>query len=333
MSDTLPSGLRGGVGSTVGRMDENTVPTLEELGLRAGTVAANGVELAYESIGDPTAPTILMVMGLGAQLITWPEAFVARLAAAGHHVVRFDNRDIGLSTHLDHLPVPAPVKAVVSRKPPYTIADMAADARGLMDALDIEQADVVGASMGGFISQTLAIAHPERVRSLTLIMTSTGSRRAGTIRPKVVAGMLRRETVTTEDEYVAAGLAAHALIGNPGFPGDEDRVADLQRRLWRRAYHPDGFARQFAAVVAQPDRTPALRTLSTPSLVIHGLSDPLVAPSGGRALARAIPQAKLVNYWGMGHSLPSALWPDITGEILDHVAKVRAGRSHRTVSA
>lgn len=314
-------------------MDE-VVPTLDDLGLRAGTVAANGMELAYESIGDPSQPTILMVMGLGAQLITWPDPFIARLAAAGHHVVRFDNRDIGRSTHLDHLPVPAPIKAVVGRKPAYTIADMAADAHGLMDALDIDRADVVGASMGGFISQTLALDHPERVRSLTLIMTSTGSRRVGTIHPKVVAGMLRRETVSTEEEYVRAGLATHALIGNPGYPGDDEWVADLQRRLWSRGYHPDGFARQFAAVVAQPDRTARLRTMDIPTLVVHGLSDPLVDSSGGRALARAIPHAKLVSYWGMGHSLPRALWDDLTGEILGHIATVRgrtATPDHTTV--
>lgn len=308
------------------------VASLEELGIERGTVPANGLELAYESIGDPTNPTMLMVMGLGAQLITWPDPFVARLAAAGHHVVRFDNRDIGLSTHLDHLPVPPPVKAVLTRRPPYTIADMAADAHGLMDALDIERADVVGASMGGFISQTLALDHPERVRSLTLIMTSTGSRRAGAIHPKVVAGMLRRETTTTEEAYVRAGLATHALIGNPGFPGDDEVVADLQRRLWARGYHPEGFARQFAAVVAQPDRTARLRKMDIPTLVVHGLSDPLVDPSGGRALARAIPHAKLVNYWGMGHSLPRALWDDITGEILDHVARVR-GRAVTAMGA
>lgn len=278
---------------------------------------AGGLRLAYETFGEPSAPPILMVMGLGTQMIAWPDEVCETLAERGYYVVRFDNRDTGLSTHLHSLPAPRPAQVMLRRcRPPYTIDDMADDTVALMDALDLPSVHLVGASMGGFIAQTVAIRHPQRVRSLTLMMTSTGSRWVGFPKPRLVAALARRRRATDRAAAVEAVLTTFDLIGSRGFGMDEAYLRDLAGRSYDRAYDPHGYLRQLAAVIGQRNRTRDLRRIRMPTVVIHGSADPLVQPSGGRALARAIPGARLVRFAGMGHDLPRPLWPQFVEEIL-----------------
>ncbi|GGL97660.1 alpha/beta fold hydrolase [Nakamurella endophytica] len=283
----------------------------------ARRVRVNGIELAYETFGDPAGTPLLLVMGLGTQMLGWPDEFCRMLAAEGFCVTRFDNRDIGLSQHMTGAPVPNPVGAYLRRsRPPYTVADMADDAAGLIDALGHDSMHVVGASMGGFISQELAIRHPRKVRSLGLIMTSTGSRRVGRTAPRVALAVLKRRVVTDRAGAVEASLATQRLIGSPGFPLDTDRVRAVSGAAYDRAFDPEGVRRQLAAVTGQRDRTADLRRLDVPTLVVHGLADPLVSVSGGLALARTIPGAKFLGYAGMAHDLPAPLWTDLIGELV-----------------
>jgi pimeloyl-ACP methyl ester carboxylesterase len=280
------------------------------------TAAANGVEIAYETFGDPAHPPVLLVMGLGTQMIAWPDELCQGLADRGMFVVRFDNRDVGLSTHLRDVRAPAPLDVVLRRAaPPYTIDDMADDAVGLMDALELPAVHVVGASMGGFIAQTVAVNHPHRVRSLTLIMTSTGSRRVGHPRPGMVRRLFARRTISDRASAQQLSLETFRAIGSPGYAFDEQYLTDLAGRSYDRAHDPAGYLRQLAAILAQPDRTAPLRQVAVPALVMHGLHDPLVGPSGGLAAARLLPQAKFVGYSGMGHDLPRELWADMEDEI------------------
>jgi len=254
-------------------------------------------------------------------MLAWPDDLCSDLVARGHYAVRFDNRDVGLSTHFRDLPSPSPARALLNRRrSPYRIEDMADDAAGLLEALGLPSAHVVGASMGGFIAQELALRHAERVRSLTLIMTSTGSRLVGHPAPSVMARMARRRPVLGRDAAVEAVTETFRVIGSPGYPMDEERLRDVAGRGYDRGYDPAGVLRQMTAVLAQRDRTKLLATVRAPTVVIHGLADPLVSVSGGRALARAIPGAKFVGIPGMGHDLPRALW----GRIADEIAGVAA---------
>ncbi|MDX6215050.1 MAG: hypothetical protein QOG99_634 [Frankiales bacterium] len=275
-------------------------------------VDANGIELAYETFGDKDASPLVLVMGLGTQMIAWPDQLCDDLAGAGHWVVRYDNRDIGLSTHLKGVKAPA-IAAVAARrtKPPYTMSDMGRDLLGLLDGLGLESAHVVGASMGGFIAQSAAVQAPERIRSMTLIMTSTGSRRVGRADLRLIPRLLTRRPITDREEAGQAAVETFRTIGSPGFPFDEERIREVGRQSFDRGHDPGGYKRQLAAVVAQSDRTARLRTLSTPALVVHGLSDPLVAPTGGLALARALKNSRFLGIPGMGHDLPRPLWPEL----------------------
>ena len=277
-------------------------------------VQVGEVELAYETFGDPTDVPLLLVMGLGTQMIAWPEQMCRELAAAGHHVIRYDNRDVGLSTHLDR-PVPSLPDMILRRGTPYTISDMADDALGLVDALGIDRFHLVGASMGGFISQTVALAQPKRVRTLTLMMTSTGSRRVGRPLPSIMRRLAAPDQATTRTEVAESAVATYKVIGSPEHL-DEQHIRDLAGLAFDRGYDPAGRMRQLAAVIAQPDRTAKLRNLRVPTLVIHGLDDPLVTPSGGLALAKAIPDARFVGYTGMGHDLPHTKWRGVTDDVL-----------------
>lgn len=287
--------------------------------------SANGLTLAYESFGRVEDPVMLLIMGLGTQMVAWPEPLCEDLAARGYHVVRFDNRDVGLSTHLDDLPVPTTADLLARRRrPPYSIADMARDAIGLLDALGVDSAHVVGASMGGYIAQELALLRPERVRSLTLIMTSTGSRRVGRPSARIAPRLVRRRRIDGRDAAIAAAVETFRVIGSPGFDFDDDWLTGIAGASFDRAHYPRGYARQLAASIWQPNRTKRLPGITAPTLVIHGLADRLVNPSGGRALARLIPGARFVGIAGMGHDLPSALWPRLAEEI----AEV-AGRSEQ----
>ena len=289
-------------------------------------VPANGIEIAYETFGAAGDPPVVMVMGLGTQMIAWPDELCEDLVERGFFVVRFDNRDVGASTHLDGVRAPH-VAEVLSRRrrPAYTIEDMADDALGLIDALELGPVHLVGASMGGFIAQTAAVRQPDRLRSLTLIMTSTGSRRVGQADPRLFSRLLKGRVAGSREEAMDAVVETFRIIGSKGFAFDEARLRDVGSRSYERSHDPAGYFRQLAAVVGQPNRTVALARLELPTLIMHGLQDPLVAPSGGLALARAIRGSRFVGFSGMGHDLPRELWP----EFADHIAAVarRADRA------
>jgi pimeloyl-ACP methyl ester carboxylesterase len=281
------------------------------------TVPANGIEIAYETFGDRADPPVVLVMGLGTQMLAWPDELCEDLAARGHHVVRFDNRDVGASTHFRGVRAPH-VASVISkrRRPPYTLDDMAKDCLGLLDALELGPVHLVGASLGGMIAQTVALMRPDRLRSLTLIMTSSGSRRVGQADPRLIGRLLKGRVATSREQAMDAVVDTFRVIGSKGFALDEERLRDIGARSYDRGYDPGGYRRQLAAVVAQPNRTERLPSIDLPTLVMHGLHDPLVAPSGGLAIARAIPGARFVGFSGMGHDLPRELWP----EFADHIA-------------
>src|SRR5437660_3086989 len=267
------------------------------------------IELCYEEFGDPADPPMLLIMGLATQMIGWPDEFCAQLAGRGFHVVRFDNRDIGRSTRIKGRP--PTVKQLISRRIDpvlYTLSDMAGDAAGLMRELGIAPAHVVGASMGGMTAQTLAAEHPESVRSLVSIMSTTGNRWRGQPAFGIYRFLLRRAPQDREAfiEYLTTLFRA---IGSPGFPRDEQRIREIAAQSYDRGHDPPASGRQLAAIVASGDRTPALRRIQAPTLVTHGTRDSLRRRSGGRATARAIPGARLMMVEGMGHDLPEGTWP------------------------
>jgi pimeloyl-ACP methyl ester carboxylesterase len=283
------------------------------------------IEIAYDTFGDPANPALLLVMGLGMQLIAWDPQFCGMLAERGFHVIRFDNRDVGHSTKIRGGPRPNVAAAFVglTGSASYTLVDMAQDTAGLLDHLEIEAAHVVGASMGGMIGQTLAIRHPERVRSLASIMSTTGSRRVGQARLKALGAVLRRPP---EDRsgYLEDAVRLFKLIGSPGYPPDDQRVRKLAADGYDRCFYRIGIARQIVAIAASGNRTAALRRVDVPTVVIHGDSDVLVPLSGGRATARAIPGAKLVVIPGMGHDLPPEIWPRVVDEVVANAQRATA---------
>ena len=288
------------------------------------TAPANGIELAYETFGDPGGRPLLLVMGLATQMLAWHEEFCGALVDLGFHVVRYDNRDIGLSTHLHDAPPPDVMAALGgdTSSASYTLDDLADDAVALLDHLGIDRAHVVGASMGGMIAQTVAIRHPARVASLTSIM-STPSPAIGSPTQEALA-VLFAPPATSREEAVARARSTYEVIGSPGYPLDVAWLETISGEAYDRAYDPLGVARQLLAIHASGDRTEALRALSVPTLVVHGDADPLVQVAGGHATAAAVPDAELVVLEGMGHNLPRELWPQIT----ESIAKVadRAAR-------
>lgn len=285
------------------------------------TVRANGIDLAYDVLGDPADPPLLLVMGLGEQLISWPADFCALLTGRGYRVIRFDNRDAGLSGGMDEAGLPdlAAVFAGDLSTVPYRMADLAADTAGLLDALGVAGAHVAGLSLGGMIAQQLVIDFPERVRSLCSIMSTTGDRSVGRATPEAVTA-LRRPPAADRDAAVAAGMETFRVIGSPGFPPDLDELRARTAAKVDRAYRPAGTARQYAAIVAAPDRTARLREVRVPTVVIHGAEDPLIGVSGGRATAAAVPGAELIVVPGMGHDLPRAVWPQVV-DAIDRTAR------------
>ena len=285
----------------------------------ASGVGPARIDIAYERLGNANHPPVLLVMGLGAQMITWPDAFCEALVALQLQVIRFDNRDVGLSTHLTHAPAPNFLAALAGdlSSASYTISDMAADTAGLLDALGLDSAHLVGASMGGFIAQTVAIEYPGRVRSLTSIMSTTGDRAVGQVAPEAMA-LFAGPPVTNREQAIERALVGSRLIGSPGFPIDVDAVTDRAGRAYDRGFDLVGLMRQAVAVIASGDRTDRLRSLHVPTLVMHGADDKMCNVSGGRATADAIPGAELVVFDGMGHDLPRALWP----AMIEHIAEV-----------
>ena len=296
-----------------------------------GQAGVGGLELHWESYGRRSAPPVLLIAGLGGQLLNWEPAFCRLLAVGadgtggddGYFVVCYDNRDVGLSTHLEHLGTANPMAAAATGTAPYTLADMATDAVGLLDALGLDRAHVVGVSMGGMIAQELALAHPGRVRSLVSIMSSTGSREVGQPTDEARA-ILLRAPAADRDAVVAGGLEGARVIGSTGFTFDEELVTRRITDSYDRAFDPEGSGRQLAAILAAPDRTQRLRQLDVPTLVLHGDADPLVDRSGGEATAQAVPGARLEIIEGMGHELPSGAWDRLTGAILDHIGAVES---------
>lgn len=293
-------------------------------------IQANGITLEYDEHGDPAAPPILLVMGLGAQMTLWPAELVEALVERGFRVIRYDNRDIGLSQKFEGAKAPGMVRLLLlSRfgfKPrvPYTLADMAADGIGLLDALGIAKAHIVGASMGGMIAQHMAFSHPERVLSLTSIMSTTGNRKLPSGSKEAIGVLTKRPASMDEEVLVEHGLKVARTIGSPGYRLEDDKVRERTRALIKRSFYPAGLPRQFAAIVADGDRRERLRSVKAPTLVIHGEADPLVPLTGGEDTARTIAGARLTIIPGMGHDLPLALVDEIADAVAAH-ARAAAG--------
>jgi pimeloyl-ACP methyl ester carboxylesterase len=290
------------------------------------------ITLCYETFGDPQDPTLLLIMGLATQMIGWHEDFCAQLAGRGFHVVRFDNRDTGRSTHIKG---PAPTVGQLARRSKkaahYRLTDMADDAAGLLDHLGVDQAHVVGASMGGMIAQTLAIRHPQRVLSLVSIMSNTGAQLSG--QPALAVYPILLKAAPREREAFAEHVAQlYDRIGSPGFDRDLDEVRDMARLSYDRDHDAAASGRQLAAIIASPNRTKDLGRITAPTLVIHGKADKLVRPSGGRAAARAIPGARLMLVEGMGHDLPRGVWDRLIDGIVENARRAGFGVTEQTAA-
>ncbi|MGV1681947.1 alpha/beta fold hydrolase [Sphingopyxis sp. NJF-3] len=285
---------------------------------------ANGLSITYEDKGPRDGPVILLVMGLGGQLTLWPDEFVDALNARGFRTIRYDNRDVGLSTRFEAAGVPNLkwmfVKAAIGLpvRPAYTLADMAADGMALLDRLGIERAHIVGASMGGMIAQHIAARYPERVLSLTSIMSTTGNRRLPRARKEAMQVLANRPMGGDPEDMIAYSVRAARVIGSPGYPAEEARLQRRVRADYERGFYPQGVARQMAAIVADGDRRAMLKGVKAPTLVIHGEDDPLVPLAGGRDTAASIAGARLMTIPGMGHDLPLALVDTLTGAIAEH---------------
>src|SRR3954464_10063818 len=273
------------------------------------------IELAYETFGDRDDPPVLLIMGLATQMIGWPDEFCSGLVERGLFVVRFDNRDIGLSTHLDDRGAPDILSLLGGTgSAHYPLADLGGDSVGLLAALHLDRAPVVGASMGGMIAQLVAIRHPERVRSLTSIMSTTGDPAVG-MPAEAARGVLLAPPAPDRETAIQRAVDTYRVIGSPGFEFDEQALRERAGLSYDRRYNPAGVARQLTAILTTPDRTADLAALDVPTLVIHGEQDSLVNVSGGRATAAAIPGAELLLVAGMGHDLPRAIWPEVTDRI------------------
>jgi len=295
-------------------------------------VHANGIDIEYESFGRESDPAILLIMGFAAQMTMWQQALCEQLAARGFRVIRFDNRDIGLSTHLSHLPAPNPGEVMARRmsgqkvEVPYQLDDMAADAAALLAALGIKSAHIVGASMGGMIAQLVALDHPEKARSLISIFSTTSDRSLPPSSPEAQAALMTRAPSADR-----AGVIAHTLKGRRAYastrwPFDEARLSALVGRNFDRSFYPEGTLRQWAAIMAGSPRTERLKSLNLPALVLHGSADTLIGPEAGRHTAQCIPGAEYHEIEGWGHDMPLEAIPIVQGFILDFVARVEERR-------
>lgn len=294
-------------------------------------VQANGLAFEYESFGRPSDPAILLIMGFSAQLTGWPVALCEGLARKGFRVIRFDNRDVGKSTHLADLGAPdisaatAKVMAGETIEAPYSLDDMAADAVGVLQALDIDSAHIVGASMGGMIAQLVAANHPEATRSLVSIMSTTGRRDLPPARPEAMSALMTPPPSDSREDRIEAGMKVWRAIGSPGYQeSDEELRAMVTEQVDRVPYDPAGIGRQMVAIVSAPPRNDKLKGVRAPSLVIHGADDPLVTVEGGRDTAASIPGARLVVVPGMGHGFERGLVPVYLQHIGDFVNAVEA---------
>ena len=284
---------------------------------------ANGIEIVYDTFGDPSAAPMLLVMGLGAQLIAWDEQFCEKLAACGYWVIRFDNRDVGLSTRFDEVGVPDVPAMFQSQMQgealasPYLLKDMANDAVGLLDSIGVQSAHVVGVSMGGMIVQEMAIRHPQRIRTMTSIMSSSGNPVLLQPKPEAI-GVLMKPPAANREAHIESSVEASKILGGPAFAFDEDRVREKAGQAYDRGLSPDGTTRQLAAIFASGSRKETLKSVKVPTLVIHGEIDPLIPVEGGIDTAQAVPGAQLLIIEGMGHDLPPAIWPQVIEAITKH---------------
>ncbi|GGF33403.1 alpha/beta fold hydrolase [Williamsia phyllosphaerae] len=302
---------------------------MSESQLRTGTAHVGDIDIYYEDIGDIAHPPVLLIMGLSAQLTVWPTGFCDVLVDQGYRVIRFDNRDIGLSTHLDGVRVsgsilPRLIKTELGlgSDVPYTVVDMAADAIGVLDYLGIERAHVVGASMGGMIAQVVGGKYPERVSSLAILFSSTLQALLPPPDPRKLLALLSGPGKgATREDYIAGSAKALQTIGSPGYPLSDDEAWELAASYHDRSHDPAGILRQTSAVMGSGSLRRYARKVTAPAVVIHGKADGLMRPSGGKAIAHAISGSKLVLIDGMGHDLPEPLWPQITGELMANFAR------------
>jgi pimeloyl-ACP methyl ester carboxylesterase len=287
-----------------------------------------GIELCYQTVGDPDDGPMLMIQGIGSQMIGWPDRFCELLAERGFFGIRSDNRDSGRSTWLTDFGVPSVTAAWEKRleRPPYLFTDMADDCAGLLDALGVDAAHVVGASLGGFVAQTLAIEHPERVLSLASIMSSTGSSRVGQPTPAAMQALMTR-LPDDHDGYVEGIVAARRVIGSTGFEQDEAWIRETAGRAYDRGYNPDGTQRQLVASICSGSRHDRLGEIEAPTVVLHGAADPLIDASGGRATAEAIEGAELVIIDGWGHDLPPGVWERVVDAITQNAKRAQGVRA------
>ncbi|MBY6218914.1 alpha/beta fold hydrolase [Qipengyuania aquimaris] len=287
-------------------------------------VKANGIDIHYEEHGDPGNPAMLLIMGFGAQLTLWPDELVEALAGEGFRVIRYDNRDIGLSHKFHGVKAPGLVKMTLmskiglTPKVPYTLADMAADGIGVLDALEIEKAHIVGASMGGMIGQHVAATYPDRCLSYTQIFSTTGNPKLPAARKEALQALVTRPQSDEEDVLVDHGVMLARTIGSPGYPSDEERLRERTLTSVRRSFYPEGPTRHLSAIVADGDRREMLRKVEVPTLVLHGEDDPLVPCEGGRETAECIPGARLKTIPGWGHDLPLELVDTLASDIAGH---------------
>ncbi|MHB8909617.1 MAG: alpha/beta fold hydrolase [Syntrophales bacterium] len=294
-------------------------------------VTANGIRIAYETFGDPSDRPLLLIIGLGGQMIHWDDDLCRDLARRGHYVIRFDNRDAGLSAKFDDAGVPN-LGAVFGKmmqgekiRPPYTLEEMADDAAGLLDALGIGQAHICGMSMGGMIAQTVAIRYPSRILSLISIYSTTGNPKIPPPKPEVTA-LLIAPPPGQREANVEHMLGVFKTIAGPGFPFDEGWTRKIMSESYDRCFYPQGMARQLVAILTQVNRVPALASVKAPTLVVHGTDDPLVSVEGGKDTAAAIPGAQLILIEGMGHDLPhGGAWPRIVEAITAHTQNAAVG--------
>ena len=293
-------------------------------------VQSNGISIEVEDSGETDRPAVLLVMGLGMQLIAWPAAFIDGLHDAGYRVIRFDNRDVGLSQAFPDRGVPNMMietlryRVGLRVRAPYTLADMAADARGVLDALRVKAAHVVGVSMGGMIAQRLALSAPHRIASLTSVMSSSGARWLPGPKPHVLRALLARPRDNSEDAIIDNTMQLLRTIGSPGFPMDEALVRERVRTATRRSFNPGGTLRQMTAVVADKRRADELASMQVPTLVVHGKDDALVPFACGEDTARRIPKAQLVGIHGMGHDLPPGVVDRLLQVLLAHLRQTAA---------
>ncbi len=291
------------------------------------TVKANNINITYDTFGDPGSQALLLIMGLGSQMIFWDEIFCKELASKGYWVIRFDNRDVGLSTKFEDAEVPNPMdlfqkvmQGGEQPEVPYTLLDMAKDAIGLLDALDIDSAHIVGASMGGMIAQTIAINFPQRVQTLTSIMSSTGNPELPQPEQEALA-ILVTPPPTSREENIEDSLRTWQFLNGSVYPLDEELIRIRSAKAFDRSFYPQGTARQLAAIVTSGSRVEALKSLKIPTLVIHGDIDPLVSVEGGRDTAVSIPGAELLIIEGMGHNIPPQVAPKVIDAIVQHTSK------------